>query len=237
MQRCHPRVVIHCHAVCDVAKCEANPGWARRLNVESLRMFLELLPPSARLLYVSSDHVFGGDGAYTESSIPSPISVYGHTRVEAECLVASRPNTLVIRTGLPIGPSADRRSGHYDWLRYRYQMGLPITVIRDESRSVVRAHDLAQRLIDLAESGVCGVRHLPATQVLSRPVLAAQLMKLQGLRARFQIRDRRSLETPHLGKVEIRTDCRDQWAKPLPAVFPADVSTALSLANRAAGPL
>ena len=224
MQRCDPRVVIHCHAVCDVAKCEANPEWARRLNVESLRMFLGLLPPSARLLYISSDHVFGGDGAYTESSIPSPISVYGHTRVEAERLVTSRPNTLVIRTGLPIGPSADGRSGHYDWLRYRYQAGLPITVIRDESRSVVGAHDLARRLIDLIDSGVCGVRHLTAAHVLSRPVLAAQLMKLQGLPARFEIRDRQSLDAPHLGKVEIRTDYRDQWADPLPSVFPADVS-------------
>jgi dTDP-4-dehydrorhamnose reductase len=105
-----PPLVIYCHAVCDVAKCEADPGWAQAINVGGVRTLLELLPAATRFVYVSSDHVFGGDGTYTEDATPSPISVYGRTRVAAERCVLARPGSLVIRAGLPIGASLNRRS-------------------------------------------------------------------------------------------------------------------------------
>ncbi len=85
-----PDFLLYCHAVCDVPKCEAAPEWAREINVEHVRRVLAALPAATRLIYVSSDHVFGGDGVYDEASSPCPISVYGRTRVEAENLVLSR---------------------------------------------------------------------------------------------------------------------------------------------------
>lgn len=79
------------------------------------------LPENIRLVYVSSDHVFGGDDAYDEASRPCPISLYGRTRVDAEALVLGRPLSLVIRPGLAIGPSPNGRTGQLDWLHYRTQ--------------------------------------------------------------------------------------------------------------------
>src|SRR5581483_9657102 len=67
-----PEILLYCHAVCDVPKCE-----------EAL----------------------------------------------------ARPGSLVIRIGLPIGPSPDGRTGHRDWLRYRLDRNLPVTIVRDEYRS------------------------------------------------------------------------------------------------------
>src|SRR5262245_50127741 len=91
-----PDVLLYCHAVCDVPKCEAAPEWAHEINVEHVRRLLPLLPSKTKLVYVSSDHVFGGDGIYDEESPPCPISVYGKTRVAAEELVLERSNSLVI---------------------------------------------------------------------------------------------------------------------------------------------
>ncbi|HBP89851.1 MAG TPA: hypothetical protein DD706_19395, partial [Nitrospiraceae bacterium] len=82
--RYQSNVLLYCHAVCDVPKCEADPDWAHEINVQHLRRVVEKLPDHIRLVYVSSDHVFGGDGAYHENSPPCPISVYGQTRVNAE---------------------------------------------------------------------------------------------------------------------------------------------------------
>ena len=101
-QRTPPGTLLYCHAVCDVPKCEVSPDWAYEMNVQQLNRVMVALPARTRLVYVSSDHVFGGDGVYSEESSPSPISVYGRTRVEAEQLVLKRAGSLVIRAGLGI---------------------------------------------------------------------------------------------------------------------------------------
>jgi dTDP-4-dehydrorhamnose reductase len=217
LDQTRPRLIIYAHAVCDVAKCEADPAWARDINVRSVANLIGLLPDSARLVYVSSDHVFGEDGSYAEDSEPRPISVYGRLRVEAERLVLARPGSLVVRPGLAVGPSADGRSGHLDWLRYRQRNDLPITIIDDESRSAVWSDDLAQRIMELSLTNLSGVRHVPATKMVSRPRLASHLMRIQNLPPVFRIRRRRDQPAPHLGRVEIRSIHRDAYAAPLPS--------------------
>src|SRR4029079_12168866 len=142
------------------------------------REVLSGLPAGARMVYISSDHVFGGDGIYDEDAEPCPISVYGRTRVEAERLVLQRPGSLVIRVGLPIGPSLNGRTGHCDWLRYRSDRNFPITIVSDEYRSAVRADHLACRVLQLAESSAVGIRHVAATRVASRIELANHLLSL-----------------------------------------------------------
>jgi len=211
--------LIYCHAVCDVAKCEAAPQWARAVNVDGLRNVLAQLPERTRVLYVSSDHVFGGDGAYAESAPPSPISVYGRSRVAAEEVVLARADALVVRAGLAIGPSLDGRSGHEDWLRYRVERGLPITIVRDEMRSAVWAADLAERVLRLARSELRGVRHVPATRAVSRPQLAEYLLRRRGLPVRYALSERRAQPAPHLGRVAIVSEHDGELATPLPSVL------------------
>jgi dTDP-4-dehydrorhamnose reductase len=222
-------LVIYCHAVCDVAKCEADATWARAINVGSVESLLGLLPADTRLVYVSSDHVFGGDGVYTEDCVPSPISVYGRTRVEAEERVRSRRGSLVIRAGLPIGPSVNGRTGHLDWLRYRHRRGLPMTIVRDEFRSAVWAKDLAQRVMALAYSRVCGVRHVPAQRAVGRPELARYLMSLQGLAPTFALAGRAQQVAPHLGHVELQSCYADEYSAALPSVVEGCVPPAAAL--------
>jgi len=163
-----PDILIYGHAVCDVPKCEGSPEWAQRINVGHVRRVLAALPTDTRMVYVSSDHVFGGDGIYDEEAEPCPVSVYGRTRVEAERLVLKRLGSLVIRVGLPIGPSPNGRTGHWDWLRYRSDRNFPITIVSDEYRSAVWADELACRVLQLAESSAVGIRHVAATRVASR---------------------------------------------------------------------
>lgn len=218
LEREQPEVVLWAHAVCDVGKCEANPQWASTINVRSIENLLRHLPTSTRLVYVSSDHVFGGDGAYTEHSEPCPISVYGRTRVTAEQLILNRPGSLVVRPGLAIGSSADGRTGFLDWLAYRHGRNLPVTVISDEYRSVVWADDLAARLLSLAMSDVVGLRHIPGARAVSRPELARYLLSLRGIEPRFEERTRFEQPAPHLGRVEILSVYQDRYSLPLPAV-------------------
>jgi dTDP-4-dehydrorhamnose reductase len=216
-----PSLVIHCAGVCDVEVCETSPDFAHSVNVEGTRILLDYAPREARIIYCSSDHVFGGDhGPYFEDTPTAPISVYGRTRVTAEQLVLARPNTLVVRAGLWIGPSSTGRIGHLDWLRDRHRRGLPMTVVTDEVRSAVWAEDAARRVWDLARSNLVGIRHITATRTVSRPELAAYLSRHFEIGATFDVQPRRERRTPHLGNVELATRHTDALATPLPSVIP-----------------
>ncbi len=214
-------VIIYCDAVCDVSKCEQNPVWARDINVGNLQRTIDVMPTDARLVYVSSDHVFGNDGVYDEASTPCPISRYGAIRVEAEQLALTRPGTLLIRAGLPIGPSLDGKSGHLDWLRYRLNSGLPVTIIEDESRSAMPSPLLADRIIDLARSQISGIRHVTATRLVSRPELAVALKQHYEFPGELSYSQRCKQSAPHLGRIHLATHHTDVLAQPLPC--PIDV--------------
>ena len=218
-QRTQPDLLLYCHAVCDVSKCELNPDWAFEVNVHHVDRVLAALPEKTRLVYVSSDHVFGCDGSYDEESIPCPISTYGRTRVDAEQRVLRRAGALVIRPGLGIGDSPDGRTGHRDWLRYRTQQNLPITIIHDEYRSVVWIRELAQRVMDVAKSTEVGIRHLTATRVASRVEVASYLMKQMGFASKFKVESRQQQRAPHIGRVELKSVYQGPLFLPLSSVL------------------
>jgi dTDP-4-dehydrorhamnose reductase len=228
-ERERPALVINCAGVCDVETCERSPEFARRVNVEGTRTLLRHAPPETRIVHCSSDHVFGGDGGpYAEDTPPAPISVYGRTRVAAEALVLARPNTVVVRAGLWIGPSATGRIGHLDWLRDRHRRGLPMTIVRDEHRSAVWATDAARRVWAIARSDVTGIRHITATRTVSRPELAAYLVERFEIGASFALASRAERPAPHLGHVELATRYRDALAAPLPSVMEASSTSSSS---------
>ncbi len=219
--RVQPALILQCAGVCDVANCEQSPAFAWTVNVEAMRILLAHAPAAARIVYCSSDHVFSGDtGPYDEDSPTDPLSVYGQTRVAAEALLRARPNTLVVRSGPWVGPSATGRTGHLDWLRYRHARGLPMTVVADESRSVVWAADAAARVWALADSELTGLRHLTATRTVSRPALATYLTARFDIPARIGVGTRAQRGAPHPGIVELRTHHTDALAAPLPSVIP-----------------
>jgi dTDP-4-dehydrorhamnose reductase len=216
-----PQAVLYCHAVCDVGRCEEDPAWAEEVNVGGVRNVLAAVTPRTRIVYVSSDHIFGGDGEYRESSVPRPISAYGRTRVAAEQLILQHQDSLVVRPGLAVGPSLNGRTGHMDWLRHRSRRGLPITIVADEARSAVWADQLAERLVAWTNSDARGIRHVPASRLVSRPQLARHLLELQQLPPEFDLTTRAQRPFPHLGRVELRSEFSGPLSAPLPSVVDA----------------
>ncbi len=219
-----PEVVLHCAAICKVEKCEQHREYAWDVNVGGTQNLLEALSRDARLVYCSSDHVFSGDGGpYSESSTPDPISYYGQTRVEAERLVLeARPDALVVRVPLCVGPSYNRRSGHLDWLQHRHSKGLPMTIVRDEYRSALPLEAAAERIYQMALSTLSGLRHLHADRVVSRPELAEYLTCRLEIPMQLKFQNRADRRVPHLGKVALTTDFDDAFSKALPSVVVDD---------------
>lgn len=195
--------VVYAHAVCNVNKCQRNAHWARQVNIANLRAFLNALPSRTRLVYLSSDHVFGEGGDCDETTEPRPISVYGQTRVEAEKMVLARENSLVIRASLALGDSHDGRSGHWNWLRHRLGRDLPVTIITDEARTTVWAPEAAWRVITLTDSDSVGIVHLANDLYIHRDKLACELCELARLPGALKFEQRASQTYPHLGQVRL----------------------------------
>ncbi len=215
-----PNIVIHCGGICDVDKCESQPEFAHQLNVKSVDILLRCLPVSTRLVYYSSDHVFGaGGGIFDENAQVCPISEYGRTRIAAEKqILRRRPASLILRGGLCIGPSIDGKTGHWDWLRYRQKNNLPMTIIKDEIRSAVWSHHLAQRIWQLARTQQAGIRHITAACSVSRLTLATYLNNRYQIGARFHIATRAMQKAPHIGHIELGTRYSNPLAASLPSV-------------------
>ena len=104
-------LVIHAAGLVDLEQCEANPPLAHDLNVRSVEVLIQALRDTpTRLVYLSSDNVFDGrlDG-YTEDDPPTPLTVYGHSKVAAEDLLKGSQH-LVVRIPIVYGrsPFSDR---------------------------------------------------------------------------------------------------------------------------------
>jgi len=78
-----PLLVLHAAAWTDVDGAEADPDRAARVNVDGTRNIVSLGAP---VVYFSTDYVFDGLKAepYVESDAPSPLSVYGRTKLAGE---------------------------------------------------------------------------------------------------------------------------------------------------------
>lgn len=104
VERERPDLVLLLAAYREPDFCEAHPEETRRLNVAPARVLREILPVETRLGFVGTDYVFDGrHPPYREDSARNPINVYGRSKVEAEDVLAGRPNTFVLRVPLLVG--------------------------------------------------------------------------------------------------------------------------------------
>ena len=100
----------------DVARCQAEPAYARALNATPIATLAaivarERLP--TRLVYLSTDQVFDGErGLYREDEAPSPRTRYGESKAEGEAAVLASGAHLVVRTGAVMA----RGGRFFDWL-------------------------------------------------------------------------------------------------------------------------
>jgi dTDP-4-dehydrorhamnose reductase len=95
-----PRLVLHCAALTDVDRCEAEPALAERVNAELPGLLAAACRRrGARLIHVSTDAVYGGPGPHREDAIATPVNLYAASKLRGEDRVqAELPGALVLRT-------------------------------------------------------------------------------------------------------------------------------------------
>ncbi|MCQ2390923.1 MAG: dTDP-4-dehydrorhamnose reductase [Kiritimatiellae bacterium] len=184
-----PEAVIHCAAMTKVDDCETKRDLAYRLNeTGSANVAAACREAGARLIAISTDYVFAGDGedAYAETDLPAPRTVYGASKYAGERAVfAALPEAVVLRIAWLYG--ADGPSFIHTMAKLGAQEGAPLKVVDDQHgnpTSTTAVADVIKLL--LAHPEISGVVHGTCEGVCSWYELTVELFRLLGLKRSVQ---------------------------------------------------
>jgi len=149
-----PELVIHLAAIANVRLCQEETKLARETNVGGTENIVNACKSSARrplLYFPSTPCVFRGDtGNYSETSIPDPCNFYGRTKMDAERIVLSYANSLVLR------------KNYVARKKWKYQRAFV-----DRFGTYLFADELSSIISRLPSSGLRGIVHIAGKERLS----------------------------------------------------------------------
>ena len=166
-----PYAVIHTAAMTNVDQCESEKEACQKLNVDSVAHLIKLANQHPfYLVHLSTDFIFDGTtGPYKETDAPNPLSLYGHSKNDAELLLlASNINYSILRTIIVYGVAAAMsRSNIVLWAKGALEKGSPIKVVNDKYRMPTLAEDLAKACILAIEKRAQGMFHISGKDYMS----------------------------------------------------------------------
>ena len=105
-------VLIPLAAIVGAPACDRDPGLARSVNLDAIRLLNRLRSPQQLVIYPTTNSGYGtksGEVLCTEDSPLEPISLYGNLKVDAEKELLESPNTITLRLATVFGMSTRMR--------------------------------------------------------------------------------------------------------------------------------
>ncbi len=177
-----PDWVIHCAADTSIDELESAPERAQRVNVEMTRNVARACSEAdARLLYVSTDSVFSGEGGpYSEADHPEPRNVYARSKLEGEqAALVGVSEALVVRTNL-FGWGPGEKRSLAEWFLSNLQQSVPAPGFVDVHFSPVYAPELAQIFFRMLHQELKGLYHVPGADCVSKFEFGVRLALTMG---------------------------------------------------------
>ena len=180
-----PTHVLHFAAETDVDRCEKEPDHAYMTNViGTLNVALACQKSGVIMVYVSTVGVFGGiDKAepYTEYDEPSPVSVYGKTKLEGEKVVRELlQRYYIVRAGWMMGGGPERDHKFVGKLAHLIKTRDEVMAVDDKFGNPTYAKEFVANLRGLVESGYYGLYHSVNSGMCTRYELAVEIARLLG---------------------------------------------------------
>jgi dTDP-4-dehydrorhamnose reductase len=155
-----PDVIVHCAAYTDVDQAELEKKLAYQVNVEGTKFIAEAARElDAKLLYISTDYVFDGQGEepFEVTDQPNPINYYGETKYQGEQKVKKLLDKyFIVRTSWIFGEHGD------NFVKTMLELGKErdeISVVADQYGSPTYTGDLAELIVDMIKTDKYGIYH------------------------------------------------------------------------------
>ncbi len=177
-----PEIVINLAAYTDVDDCEVQKEKAFSINAEGMKhVAMGGGRCKAKVIYISTDYVFDGQKKepYLEEDPPSPINVYGQTKLEGErYLQALVEDSLIIRTQWLYGKYGTNFVSSI--LRQAMEKKV-LSVVNDQTGSPTYAVDLSRAIVALIQSDGQGIFNVVNEEVCTWYTFAQAILKASGL--------------------------------------------------------
>lgn len=176
-----PDVVINTAAYTKVDHAEKEPDLAYAVNAVGTRYLAVLAAEQdCRLLHISTDYVFDGKQTfpYTEEDEPSPINVYGKTKLEGEYAIQDDcAKYLILRVSSVFGSHGN------NFIKTIAQLARTrkeLQVVKDQISCPTPAKAIASVLLQLAEQDevASGIYHYCGKPSISWYELAEKIVAL-----------------------------------------------------------
>jgi dTDP-4-dehydrorhamnose reductase len=178
-----PDVVVNCAAWTAVDDAEASEERALAVNAGgAANLAAACAGRGARLVQVSTDYVFAGDGGrpYAETDVPAPRTAYGRTKLAGERAVLERlpGSAYVVRTAWLYGAHGPSFVG----TMIKLEEGRPtVDVVDDQHGQPTWTVDVAAQIIALVQSAAApGIYHATSSGQTTWFGLAREIFGLLG---------------------------------------------------------
>lgn len=152
-------VIINCAAYTNVDGCETAEDLAYKINAEGPGNLAKAAANhDIKLIHVSTDYVFSGDGTrpYVETDTPNPVSAYGRTKLAGEEKVKeSCDKYFILRTAWLYGDGKNFVKTMLS-LSEKYD---EVSVVMDQLGSPTSALELARMIKVLEPTEFYGIYH------------------------------------------------------------------------------
>ena len=176
-----PETIIHCAAYTDVDAAEDDAARCRAVNALGARNLAEAARKiNAKMIYVSTDYVFDGQSGrpYEVSDTPSPVNVYGRSKLEGEHAVMEiLERYFIVRVAWVFGKNGRNFfKSVIDLCKTRDK----ISVVSDQFGSPTYARDLIPLFGEIIKSERYGTYHATNEGFCSRYEFAREVASLLG---------------------------------------------------------
>ena len=153
VQEFRPFIVINCAAYTAVDKAESEPELATSVNANGARNVARSANHAgAPIIHVSTDYIFDGKAwkPYGVDAPPSPLSVYGKTKLAGEIAVREEnPSHVIVRTSWVFSHRGS------NFVRTMLRLGATkdeVRVVNDQTGRPTSAAELAEALLTVADA-------------------------------------------------------------------------------------
>lgn len=173
--------VIHCAAFTNVDLAETEKDACRKINVDgTLNLALSCKKHGIKMLYISTDYVFGGEGeeAFETDSPKQPCNFYGVSKLGGENAVCENCDKyFIVRISWVFGENG--KNFVKTMLRLSKERD-ELTVVNDQIGSPTYTKDLAKLLCDMIATEKYGIYHATNEGYCSWAEYASKIMELSG---------------------------------------------------------
>lgn len=177
-----PDLIINTAAYTDVDGCEKNPEKALLINSTGCRnLAIAASEINSKLVCISTDYVFSGESKtpYNEYDIPSPINVYGKTKLLGERYVEQFCNRyFIFRTSWLYGGIGNN---FVKWVAQSARKNSQLRIVSDQTGSPTHVEDLAYHVLKISKTDEYGLYHCAGRGECSRFDLGKKIIEALNL--------------------------------------------------------